>query len=322
MSRRGWLRLLAAGALTAWLCLFLHRDSTEKSMVRALLAEKNGGGWMVGLLYQFPQAEADSSEAEAAIRLCTGRGTQLSEAITSAEGALPQQADWRLCEYLLVSPASARQVLPACEAFYLAQPYGRLASRVFAADFSIETLEQQEQESGALPEDLLQNIKDSAPAAPRLYEHGRGVLMPVVELGQKSARCRPELLAVTAEHMEYLDAASSEMALLLQGKSRTRTGEHLFETDAGPLRLRRAVIGTEQNRESFLIRVCAMSRSALPSGAEEYLSSLCTDTISRCWALGLDIAGLGAVQALREGRFTLTTKNVCPALRADVRLID
>ena len=68
MTRRGWLRLMAAGVLVVWLCLFLHWDNTEKSMIRALLVETNGDSWTVGLLYQFPVASADSSEAKAAIR--------------------------------------------------------------------------------------------------------------------------------------------------------------------------------------------------------------------------------------------------------------
>lgn len=73
MTRRSWLRLMAAGVLVVWLCLFLHWDNTEKSMIRALLVETNGDSWTVGLLYQFPEASADSSEAKAAIRLCIGR---------------------------------------------------------------------------------------------------------------------------------------------------------------------------------------------------------------------------------------------------------
>ena len=94
MTRRGWLRLMAAGVLVVWLCLFLHWDNTEKSMIRALLVETNGDSWTVGLLYQFPEASADSSEARAAIRLCMGRGPELSSAISAAEEALPQRADW------------------------------------------------------------------------------------------------------------------------------------------------------------------------------------------------------------------------------------
>ena len=88
MTRRGWLRLMAAGVLVVWLCLFLHWDNTEKSMIRALLVETNGDSWTVGLLYQFPVASADSSEAEAAIRLCIGRGPKLSSAISAASSSV------------------------------------------------------------------------------------------------------------------------------------------------------------------------------------------------------------------------------------------
>ena len=147
MTRRGWLRLMAAGVLVVWLCLFLHWDNTEKSMIRALLVETNGDSWTVGLLYQFPVASADSSEAEAAIRLCIGRGPKLSSAISAAEEALPQRADWRLCEYLLAGQDSVRQKLAACEELFLHRPYGRLASRVFGGSFSVETLKEQADES-------------------------------------------------------------------------------------------------------------------------------------------------------------------------------
>ena len=63
MTRRGWLRLMAAGVLVVWLCLFLHWDNTEKSMIRALLVETSGDSWTVGLLYQFPEAVSALAEA-------------------------------------------------------------------------------------------------------------------------------------------------------------------------------------------------------------------------------------------------------------------
>ena len=169
MTRRGWLRLMAAGVLVVWLCLFLHWDNTEKSMIRALLVETSGDSWTVGLLYQFPEASADSSEAKAAIRLCIGRGPELPSAISAAEEALPQRADWRLCEYLLAGQDSVRRTLAACEELFLHRPYGRLASRVFGGSFSVEILKERADESDALPENLLQCIKNAAPAAPRLY---------------------------------------------------------------------------------------------------------------------------------------------------------
>ena len=78
----------------------------------------------------------------------------------------------------------------------------------------------------------------------------------------------------------------------------------------------------EREGESFLLRVNALSRNALPEDAEAELEALCADTVRRCWTLGLDIFGLGAQQTLRDGHFALTTKNVCPEIRADVKLMN
>ena len=311
MTRRGWLRLMAAGVLVVWLCLFLHWDNTEKSMIRALLVETNGDSWTVGLLYQSPEASADSSEAKAAIRLCIGRGPELSSAISAAEEALPQRADWRLCEYLLAGQDSVRQTLSACEELFLHRPYGRLASRVFGRSFSVETLKERADESDVLPENLLQCIKNAAPAAPRLYQQSSGFILPVVELEDEDAHYRPEALIITPEQTGQLTESQTEMALLL----------HCFALEAGPLRLRRAFCGVEREGESFLLRVNALPRNALPADAEAELEALCADTVRRCWTLGLDISGLGAHQALRDGHFVLTTKNVCPEIRADVKLM-
>ena len=321
MSRRERMRLLAAGVLTVWLCLFLHWENTEKSMIRALLVETKDDSWTVGLLYQFPEASADSSEAEAAIRLCVGRGPQLSAAIAAAEKALPQRADWRLCEYLFVEQDSVRRALPVCEELFLHQPCGRLASRMFGAGFSVETLEERAGASDVLPENLLQCVKNSAPSAPRLYEQGSGFVLPIVELEEEGAHCRPEALVVTPEQTGTLTEAQTEMVLLLQGRSRTTAGEHRFMLGAGTLRLHRAFCGVEREGEDFLLRVNALARGELPPDAEKELKTLCEDTIRRCWTMGLDVSGLGAYQALRDGDLGLTTKNVCPEIRADVRLM-
>ena len=321
MSRREGLRLLAAGVLTVWLCLFLHWENTEKSMIRSLLVETKDDSWTVGLLYQFPEASADSSEAEAAIRLCVGHGPRLSAAIAAAEKALPQRADWRLCEYLLAGQDSVRRTLSACEELFLHRPYGRLASRAFGGSFSVETLKERADESDVLPENLLQCVKNSAPSAPRLYEQGGGFVLPIVELEDEDTHCRPEALIITPEQIGQLTESQTEMALLLQGRSRTTAGEHRFMLGAGTLRLHRAFCGVEREGEGFLLRVNALARGELPPDAEKELKTLCEDTIRRCWTLGLDVSGLGACQALRDGHLGLTTKNVCPEIRADVRLM-
>lgn len=70
------LRWLAAGVLVLWCGVFLRAENTEKSMVCALLLTPPtvvAQSWTVGLLYQFPEAAADASDAAARVQLCTGR---------------------------------------------------------------------------------------------------------------------------------------------------------------------------------------------------------------------------------------------------------
>ena len=98
------LRWLAAGVLVLWCGVFLRAENTEKSMVRALILTPPTvavQSWMVGLLYQFPEAAADASDAAAQVQLCTGQGNTLQTALTEAERGLPRKASYRLCEYLL-----------------------------------------------------------------------------------------------------------------------------------------------------------------------------------------------------------------------------
>ena len=132
---------------------------------------------------------------------------------------------------------------------------------MFGGSFSVETLKERADESDVLPENLLQCIKNAAPAAPRLYQQSSGFILPVVELEDEAAHYRPEALIITPEQTGQLTESQTEMALLLQGKSWTDTGEHHFALKAGPLRLRRAFCGVERKGESFLLRVNALSRN-------------------------------------------------------------
>ena len=105
-------RWMAGCLLALWCVAFLRAETTEKSMVRALFLRQGGQGWTVSLLYQFPEAAADASDAEAEIRACTAEGKTLERAIQTAEQALPKTANYRLCEYLLFDEAASQTELP------------------------------------------------------------------------------------------------------------------------------------------------------------------------------------------------------------------
>ncbi len=129
-QQRG-LRWLAAGVLVLWCGVFLRAENTEKSMVRALLLTPPtvvAQSWTVGLLYQFPEAAADASDAAAKVQLCTGRGNTLQTALTEAERGLPRKASYRLCEYLLLNAETTLKTIRQAETVLKEEPVQGLSA--------------------------------------------------------------------------------------------------------------------------------------------------------------------------------------------------
>lgn len=124
------LRWLAGGILVLWCGVFLRMETTEKSMVRALIVQPNRSGWAVQLLYQFPEAAADASDAVAEIRSCSAEDATLPLALHKAERELPKAANYRLCEYLLFDETASQTDVLELEEFLQTESVSRLSARV------------------------------------------------------------------------------------------------------------------------------------------------------------------------------------------------
>lgn len=324
MSKNATLRLLAVGILLCWCGLFLRTDTTEKSMVRLIFAEPTETGWAVSLLYQFPEAAADSSDAEAMVQLGLGEGKTPEKALLAAEEALPQRANYRLCEYLLLGPSWNGDALQALEPLVQQHPELRLSVKLLAAEFSGATLAAQAEEAETLPEQLLQTVKVAAPRAPRLYQFRRdgGVLLPVLRLAGGEAQLRDEGLLLSTQGVATLSAEETTMAALLLGQGqRTR-----IEADGQMLAVRRSICGVQAIGEGFAIDLTLQRRAGTPAPTEaqqQALQTLCEATVHTCWENGLDLLGLSVFRTQRDGPGpnARTTKNACPELRADVRFL-
>ena len=320
MSKNATLRLLAVGLLLCWCGLFLRTETTEKSMVRLIFADPTETGWTVGLLYQFPEAAADSADAAASVRLALGEGETPEKALLAAEKALHQRANYRLCEYLLLGPGWSGRALQTWEPLVQQHPELRLSIKLLAAEFSGAALAAQTEET----EQLLQTVKTAAHAAPRLYRFRRdqGGLLPLLRLTDGKAELREEGLLLSARGATALSAEETAMAALLLGAgSRTR-----LEAAGQALTIRRSVCGVQAVGEGFLVDLTLQRRAGSPTPAEaqrQALQALCEETVRVCWENGLDLLSLSAFRAQRDGpgQNTLTTKNACPELRADVRFL-
>ena len=181
MASRGRIYKYLAAALLAAFCLaFARTDTTEKSMVRAVLVEPGEMGWTVGLLYQAPEASADSSEVSDGIGFAAAEGPSLERALNNAASLLPLDANFRLCDYLVLMPGSGWQTLAEYESLVLARQCGRTSALLSACDFTCQDISEATEESGDLLTALLQSLKQTQDAAPRLYEArtDAGLLLP------------------------------------------------------------------------------------------------------------------------------------------------
>lgn len=318
MSRNATFRLLVLGLLLCWCGLFLRGETSDKSMVRAMLVEQKGSAWNVGLLYQFPEAAADSSEADASVKFCFATGVTLERAQHAAESQLPQKANYRLCDYLLISTENTTDVLEVCTPLVQNHTELRVAVRVFAEEFGCDQLAASVQKNKALPEALLSNVKALALTAPHLYEQNEGLLLPVLEQDENGIECKDKILLLSKQGVAELSADKTQMALLLLGRGK----EHSFWLNETLIRTRRAVYGVEKKGDGFLVHLNVQPKTGttLPTAEQQKLfEALCAETIQTCWEQGLDLLSLDAVQALKTGTSdAITTKNACPQLWVDV----
>ena len=314
------LRWLAAGVLVLWCGVFLRAENTEKSMVRALILTPPtvvAQSWTVGLLYQFPEAAADASDAAARVQLYT-----LQTALTEAERGLPRKASYRLCEYLLLNAETTLKTIRQAETVLKEEPVQGLSARVFCMDLSGEELAAADGEDELFPERLLQVVKEAAPQAPHLYESRNAFLAPVLALTEEGMENAERMLLFTEAGNTRLTPAESQMAQLLLGQS----GEHTFPLGSWQVTFRRCVVSVEAVEDGFAVTLTGQRRAgtALPTAVQcAALEQLCVRTVQRCWENGYDLLSLGAVRTLKQGtgREALTTKNACPQVQADVSFL-
>ena len=104
----------------------------------------------------------------------------METALAAAEAALPQTADYRLCDYLLFPEQTEDAVLAAYENLVLERGCGRTAARLSCTEFDLEILLQACEKTEELPDKLLDKFKAGSAAMPRLYAHEESMLLPVL----------------------------------------------------------------------------------------------------------------------------------------------
>ena len=316
------IKYLAAALLAAYCFAFFRTDSTQESIVRAILLEQDASSWTVGLLYQAPEASADSSEASGEIRFVAAREATLERALASAQETLPQAPNYRLCDFLLLTPGSSWQTLQEYEALILNQQCGRTAALVQSCGFSCAELSEESEASENILSSLLETVKAAEELSPRLYQQNltAGLLLPRVSIQDGEASLAEEGAFLTQNGVEKWDQQKTELYRLLTGQGGTRR----FWPDGHPLSLGRCTLSVTCLREGeFVLRIdCHTAAGQTPDTKySRWLAEACQSAVAAFWAEGQDVLGLGACQALRQGpeSWLDPAKNACPQVRTDVR---
>ena len=322
MKQRGT-RLLFYAVLAGWCLLFLRCETTEKSMVRAVYLARQGESWSVGLLYQSPEAAADAADASAALRLTGSSRQTLETALATAEAALPQTADYRLCDYVLFPEQTEDAVLATYENLVLERGCGRTAARLSCTEFDLETLLQVCEETEMLPDKLLDKLKEQSAAMPRLYAHGESALLPVLYLPEEQAG---EVMAsgsgafrTGSGAVQRLTENETEAIRLLTGTPGTRT----FWLEGQRITIRRCTVSVGLKKQAVTLRLDCQTAygSPQPDAAQcRQLAQLCVQVVQERWQQGTDLVHLQERSLLCTGTADGfdPAKNACPQVQTDV----
>ena len=322
--RRRLLRLTGALLLVGWCLLFLRCETTEKSMVRALYLAQNEATVTVGLLYQAPEASADASEASAAMQMRLAEESTLEEALSSVQKKLPQKADYRLCDFLVISENTSEELLSAYETIVLESGRGRAAAKasILAVSTDTEELEKQLEAAEGLPDKLLDKLKQESGRMPRLYQHRDGMFWPQLTLQDGELSAAGTSIFRNGEQRIELDAQQTAVVQLLSGRS----GTHTFWLAEEPVTIRRCSVSLTLRGKSVFLRLDCQrgDETPQPSAAQcAQLARLCTQTVQSFWQQGIDLVHLQQRSALQYGvgREKITIKNDCPQLQTVVRFL-
>ena len=316
------LRSLSAVLLIGWCLIFLRCETTEKSMVRALYLAQKEQSITVGLLYQAPEAAADASEASGAVQLQLAQADTLAKALAAAQKQLPQKADYRLCDYLLIDQDASAELLAAYERTVLENRQGRVSAKVSVLEMDDGFLEELPAEKQEFPNKLLEQLKQCADQMPRLYQYQDGMLLPQLRAEKQEVALADTSILWRVENSIELEARQAETARLLLEMG----GVHTFWLEGEPVTVRRCSVSVTLREETASLRLdCQRSYDTpQPSAAQcEQLAELCTQTVQSFWQQGIDLVHLQQRSALQNGvgREKITIKNACPQLQADVRFL-
>ncbi|MFI3168823.1 MAG: hypothetical protein R3Y06_02635 [Faecalibacterium sp.] len=209
--------ILLALALGVGLCASAQSKASAGYMVRAVLIEQEGTVYQVGVLYQDPEAAANSADALAPFKLAQGQGESLSAAFQSLEQNFTQTLSYQLSDYLLLSGQCSKATVEEYAQQVQLTQQGRYAAEVYFLSQEIADLAQTMAQNPEVAQALLEALEEYNQSGARLYEVSQETLiMPCVSM-QEDGSVAPiqTMYLLSAQEGGYYDEIQTQLYQLL-----------------------------------------------------------------------------------------------------------
>ncbi len=217
--------LLCAMALLAVLCtggaLGSATSAADGYMVHAVLVEQGDAGYTVAVLYQAPEAAANSAEVQAQTLLAQGQGASLAAAFTMLEQAMAAPISYQLSDYLLLCGAPSKALLVEYAALVQSMGCGRYTAQVCYTAQGVAALAQQMAAEPTTADTLLDLLQQSKQLPAKLFDCAQDCFtVPQIEQGADGdgtfAPLQTAYLLCDERAMPY-DATQTQLYCLLGG---------------------------------------------------------------------------------------------------------
>lgn len=158
------------GLVFVVICLCRASQTTQNILVRVILLEDTAQGQRVGVLYQDPQAAANSAEAQAPVRLVYAEGESISAAFQALEKEFPGSISYQCSDYLLLCGSCENETVVEYTAQLQNTQQGRYAASVIFLSQDIEALSAIAETNGQALQNLLECVEDTVRPTVKLYE--------------------------------------------------------------------------------------------------------------------------------------------------------
>ncbi len=226
-----WLLLGIALLVALWASS--TQSQPQSYMVRAVVLDETGGQYTVGVLYQAPDAAANSADVQITYQLAQGQGDSLAEAVQAVEQAVGGQLSYQLSDYLLLASGCTPNTVQAYAALVQTAQCGRYSAKVSALSQDMAQLEALIAQTPQTASILLERLVEDGQNAPALYDVLEDALpMPLLNV-QDDGTLAAELLSCSlgAQGRVLYDAVQTQLYALLhtgQGTASFMAGELSF----------------------------------------------------------------------------------------------